>query len=132
MPLIRYYHSDRVCVGAPDACAITLPALDAVLGKEPVYFVFPGGITIRPVMPPTLIARDLGAQMYQVVQVAEDRCEFRIVPGRMAPADMRFEEITEYMRSRWWEPLQVDYRIMDELPRKPGARKLTLFQRDMR
>lgn len=131
MPLIRYYHADRVHIGEPDRCAITLPALDAVLGKEPVFFVFAGGITVRPVMPPDLVARDLGAQMYQVAQVAEDRCEFRIVPGRLSPAEMRFDEITDFMRARWWKDLQVDYRMMDELPRKPGARKLLRFLRDV-
>ena len=100
MPLIRYYHADRVRVGRPGLRPITLTPSRTLLGKEPVLFSFPGDIVVRPILPPEMVARNLGAQIYQVVQVAEDRCEFRIVPSCIPADEMRFEELTEYMRAR--------------------------------
>jgi phenylacetate-CoA ligase len=124
MPLIRYDHVDQAVVGRPDFCTITLPVLDAVLGKERVPFTFPGGISIRPTVPLGPLVKLLGAQAYQVAQVAEDRCEIRIVPGTIAPSDMRFAEMTDVLRSNWWEGLKVDYRIMSELPRRSSRGKV--------
>jgi phenylacetate-CoA ligase len=129
MPLIRYDHADRVRVGQPGLCSNTLPVLDSVLGKDRIFFTFPDGSTVRPMLPPTLIARDLGAQVYQVVQTAPDRCEFRIVPGRIPPSAMRFDEITRVMRARWWKDLQIDFRVMDELPKSGSRRKVATFLR---
>jgi phenylacetate-CoA ligase len=130
MPLIRYFHTDRVRVGRPGLCPITLTPFEEVIGKEPVLFAFPDNTVVRPILPPEIVARNLGAQVYQVVQVADDRCEFRIVPGHIPADEMRFEELTEYMRARWWRGLHVDYRLMNELP-ATGARKHLTFLRAM-
>ena len=131
MPLIRYDHADQARVGSPAGCQITLPTLDVVDGKTPTVFEFPGGRTVRPVISPTSIAKFLGAQVFQVAQVAQDRCEFRIVPGRIPPAEMRFDEITRLLQARWWKDLRIDYLILDELSSKGVRRKFATFVREM-
>jgi len=130
MPLIRYDHADEATVGSPESCRITLPVLDTV-GKAPTLFVFPEGRVIRPRIPPYLVMRDLGAQFFQVAQVAEDRCEFRILPGRLPPSQMRFDDITSLLRTRWWKDLKIDYRILEELPGAGSRRKLQSFVREL-
>jgi phenylacetate-CoA ligase len=125
MPLIRYDHADRAVVGPADACAITLPTLDAIFGKERTTFTFRDGKIVRPTVSASSIVKYLGAQSFQVAQVADDRCEFRIVPGRMAPSDMRVEEMSKLIRSMWWSDLQIDYKIVSELPRKSRGKLAT-------
>lgn len=116
MPLIRYTLADVARRGADNACEITLPSLDEVLGRERAPFTFRGGITIRPSLPVNKLIKFLGASRFQVAQIADDRCEVRIVPGSLARADMQFEEVTRLIRESWWEGLQVDYKIVDSLP----------------
>ena len=130
MPLIRYDHADRAVAGPLDECSITLPTLQAVLGKERATFVLPGGVVIQPTVPPTAVVKYLGAQAFQVAQVAEDRCEFRIIPGRLAPSEMRFEEMTRLIRSMWWSELKIDYRIVSELPRRSARGKVAAVVRE--
>jgi phenylacetate-CoA ligase len=130
MPLIRYDHADQAEVGFPGGCPVMLPALNAVHGKERTPFKFPGGIVIRPTLPHDPVLRLLGAQSYQVAQVADDRCEFRLVAGTMAESEMRFDEMTAVLRAMWWDGLQVNYRIVETLPRGNYG-KLKLFVREM-
>jgi phenylacetate-CoA ligase len=122
MPLIRYISADVARRGADNGCRITLPALDEVLGRINAPFVFPGGIAIRPSLPFSILIGYLGARRFQVAQVAEDRCEMRIVPGSIAPADMKFEEVTQLIRKTWWDGIQIDYKIVDSLPDTPKPR----------
>jgi phenylacetate-CoA ligase len=131
MPLIRYDQGDDARVGAPGVCRISLPVFDELIGKKRAPFVFPGGRTIRPALPAQWVIECLGARMYQVAQVDEDRCEFRIVPGTIAPPDMRFEEMTQRLRSIWWDGLQIDYKIMDELPRRSARAKIQTLTQEM-
>jgi phenylacetate-CoA ligase len=126
MPLIRYDHADFAEV-AHNTCRITLPALGAIFGKKREPFVFPGGRTMRPTLPSDAVTDLLGARMLQVAQVAEDRCELRIVPGSLAPAEMKFDEMTELLRAIWWEGLQIDYRIVDAFPRPTPRAKFQPF-----
>ena len=116
MPLIRYTLADLARRGAENACEITLPSIDEVLGRERAPFIFRGGISIRPSLPVKHLIEFLGARRFQVAQVADDRCEMRIVPGVLAPADMQFEEVTRLIRASWWDGLQIDYKIVDSLP----------------
>lgn len=128
MPLIRYDQGDFAQVGAPDGCDIRLPVLDLVFGKRRVPFWF-GGRTLRPSPPADAIVDFLGARMFQIAQVALDRCEVRFVPGSRAPADMRFDDMTELLRAMWWRGLQVDYRVVESLPRRTARSKIeTLVQ----
>jgi phenylacetate-CoA ligase len=130
MPLIRYDHADQARVGLPHKCQITLPALDVVDGKAPTIFVFPGGRQVRPVVPFGSITKLLGAQAFQVAQVAEDRCEFRIVPGRLLPSDMRLDDMTKQLRERWWGGLKVDYRIVSSLGVDTPRTKIKIYVRE--
>jgi phenylacetate-CoA ligase len=130
MPLIRYDHADQAVAGPIGGCSITLPTLQAVLGKERATFVLPGGVVIQPTVPPSAAVKYLGAQAFQVAQVAEDRCEFRIVPGRLAPSEMNFEEMTRLIRSMWWSGLQIDYRIVSELPSRSVRGKVAAVVRE--
>jgi phenylacetate-CoA ligase len=91
MPLIRYDHADFAQV-ASDGCQITLPAFAEIFGKMRVPFVFPGGRTIQPYVPTGWVIDRLGAQTFQVAQVAPDRCEYSLVPGSLAPSQMNFDE----------------------------------------
>jgi phenylacetate-CoA ligase len=131
MPLIRYDHADQTDVKPGPACRITLPSLDTVLGKEPVIFVFSGGVRVRPVLPASQVIEHLGAQAFQVAQVADDRCEFRIVPGTIEPEAMNFEAMTRLLRAKWWPDINVDYRIIDRLPGSGGRRKTAFFVREV-
>ena len=130
MPLIRYDHEDYAQRGFPGQCRITLPTFDKLIGKQHPPFVFPGR-TIRPTLPAQWVIDCLGAKMYQVAQVSETRCEFRIVPGTMAPSDMRLDEMTRLLRSAWWEGVQIDYKIMDELPRRSARAKAQSLVQEM-
>jgi phenylacetate-CoA ligase len=131
MPLIRYDHEDYARLGQPGQCRISLPTLDELMGKQRPPFVFPGGLAIRPGLPTQWVIECLGAKMYQVAQVAEDRCEFRIVPGTMAPSDMRFEEMTSRLRATWWDGLQIEYKILDDLPRRTARSKVQSLVQEM-
>jgi phenylacetate-CoA ligase len=127
MPLIRYDHADQGRLGAADGCKVTLPVLDEVFGKDRTYFRFPGGITLRPTLSASAVIKLLGAQAYQVAQVASDRCEFRIVPGDRTSTEMKFDEMTRLLRATLWEKLHVDYCIVDTLPRRSPRSKVSLF-----
>jgi phenylacetate-CoA ligase len=131
MPLIRYDHADFVQPSAADGCDISLPKFDAILGKKREPFVFPGGLVVRPYLPSDLVSDCLGAQIYQVAQVGPDRCEFRLVAGTLRPEQMQFGEMTRRMRSLWWAGLQVDYRIVDALPRRTIRSKIQHFVQEM-
>lgn len=123
MPLIRYDHDDFVQM-ASHPCRITLPALDVILGKKRPAFVFSDGRVIRPTLPTGWVIDCLGAQAYQIAQVAPDRCEVRIVPGSLPPSEMRFDEITTRIRSMWWDGLQIDFKIVEALPRRTPRSKI--------
>src|SRR5262249_22999748 len=112
MPLIRYDHDDQASGGDPEACSIRLPTLDTVHGKERVPFVFPNGHQIRQTFPAKLIFEYLGAQVCQFAQISTDSCEVRVVPGHLAPSQMRLQEMTQMMRAMWWDGLKVDYRFV--------------------
>jgi phenylacetate-CoA ligase len=127
MPLIRYDHADKAVAGVPDECAIKLPVLDAVLGKERDPFVFPDGSTIRPTVSTNMVIRNLGAQSYQIAQVASDCCEVRIVPGGLRPEEMRLDEMTRHLQAIWWKRLKIEYKIVEEIPRRSMRGKIPLF-----
>jgi phenylacetate-CoA ligase len=131
MPLIRYDLDDRAIVGAGEDCSITLPSLDAVLGKKRTLFVFGDGIAVAPLLPLSAIIEFLGAQVFQVAQVARDRCEFRIVPGRIGWSEMRFAEMTDLMRAMWWRELQVDYRAVESISRNSRRGKLASYVQEL-
>jgi phenylacetate-CoA ligase len=131
MPLIRYDHADFVQASVPGGCDITLPRFDTILGKKRAPFVFSGGTVVRPTLSPDIISDYLGALAFQVAQVAPDRCEFRLVAGALPPEQMKFDEMTRLMRSLWWNGLQVDYRIVDALPRRTLRSKTQQFVQEM-
>jgi phenylacetate-CoA ligase len=127
MPLIRYEHADEARVAPDGACAITLPVLGEILGKKREPFVFAGNHAIRPTIPAEAVVAHLGARMFQVAQVATDRCEFRIVPGTLDPAAMQFGAMTALLRRMWWTGLKIDYRVVDQIPRRSARAKVQQF-----
>lgn len=129
MPLIRYDHEDFVVAARAD-CRVKLPALSSISGKKRDPFVFPNGRIIRPTPPTDDIARLLGARVIQVAQVGPERCEVRIVPGSLPPAQMRFEEMTQALRKHLWSGLQVDYRIVDGFPRPTPRAKFKAVKQE--
>jgi phenylacetate-CoA ligase len=131
MPLIRYDHADFVQPATPGSCDICLPRFDVILGKKRVPFIFSGGLVVRPTLSPDVVSDCLGALVFQVAQVAPDRCEFRIVTGTLPPERMKFDEMTRLMRSLWWDGLNVDYRIVDALPRRTARSKTQQFVQEM-
>lgn len=131
MPLIRYAQADEARIADRNDCVIRTPALAEVLGKKRTPFVFADGRTIRPTFPPEAAIEHLGARMFQVAQVAPDRCEFRIVPGALAPAAMNLDAMTALLRAMWWKDLQVDYVVVDHIPRRGPRGKIHLFVREM-
>jgi phenylacetate-CoA ligase len=130
MPLIRYAHLDRAQVGRAGGCPVTLPVLSAILGKQLPPFRFRGGVVVEPIVPACTVVEFLGTTTFRFVQVDDVRCEFRLVPSRLAPADMRFDAMTEHLRKAWWPSLQVDYRILEQLPTE-GHGKIKLYDREV-
>lgn len=124
MPLIRYDHADEAIPGDSGHCSVQLPALSAILGKRHMPFVFPDGTAIRSSLRAGIVVKFLGAEAFQFVQVAPDRCEIRFVPGHMAREDMRFDEMTALLRKIWWQHINVDYRAVDRLPARAARSKL--------
>jgi hypothetical protein len=55
----------------------------------------------------------------------------RFVPGRLAPADRRFDKMTQLLRSMWWDGLQVDYRPVETIPRRSARGKLAAYVREV-
>lgn len=127
MPLIRYEHADEGRPTIGGTCPVRLPALSEVSGKKRQAFVFPGGRAIRPTLPIEGLIEHLGARMFQVAQVAPDRCEVRIVPGTLDPARMQFDRMTAMLRGLWWQGLQIDYRLVERIPRRSPREKLQQF-----
>jgi phenylacetate-CoA ligase len=116
MPLIRYDHADEARAGEQGICTIQLPVLDAIFGKRRTAFTFPDGTTIRPTLSSRPVVEWLGAEAFQFVQTAPDRCEIRFVPGSLRRDEMRFDDMTAHLRAIWWHGLNVDYRVLDQLP----------------
>jgi phenylacetate-CoA ligase len=116
MPLIRYDHADEAIPGETGRCSIQLPALETISGKRRTAFVFSDGSAIRPSVPADLVVQFLGAEAFQFVQVAPDRCEIRLVQGSTPREQMRFDEMTAFLRRIWWPHLKVDYRFVERLP----------------
>lgn len=127
MPLIRYDHVDSAIVGAPGGCPVRLPTLERIFGKERTPFRFPGGVALRPTLATADVVALTGARAYQVAQVADDRCEMRIVPGEMPEGAMQLEAMAALMRRLWWPELKVDFRLMAALPRRGERGKVVLF-----
>lgn len=123
MPLIRYDHADEAVPGDTGHCSVQLPALSAILGKRRTPFVFSDGTAIRPTLPAGIVVRLLGAEAFQCVQIAPDRCEIRFVPGRLALEDMQYDEMTALLRKIWWPHVNVDYRAVDRLPARAARSK---------
>ena len=129
LPLIRYDHDD-FARRAADKCSIRLPSFEAILGKNRDPFIFPDGRAIRPTPPTDAIIEYLGAQIVQIAQTAPDRCEFRIVPGSLQPSQMRFDEMTNLVRTLWWGGLQVDYRIVERFARWTPRAKFQMIKQE--
>jgi phenylacetate-CoA ligase len=131
MPLIRYDHADEAIPGETGRCSVQLPALGAIHGKRRTPFVFPDGTAIRPTLPASIVVNLLGADAFQFVQVAPDRCEIRFVQGSTPREHMRFDEMTAFLRRTWWPHLHVDYcpveRLPTRLPRSKPLRSLVEF-----
>src|SRR5690606_7702239 len=109
MPPIRYEHvvHGGFAAEADEQSPIALPTLRSIIGKTPTIFEFPGGVRVRATLRASHVIKHLGARACQVAQVADDRCEFRIVPGTMKAEDMQFDQITELLRKTWWAGLRV-------------------------
>ena len=131
MPLIRYDHADFVQIAPPDRCRIRLPAFEAIFGKKRISFIFADGRMVRPTLPHSALINFLSPQAYQVAQTAPDRCEFRIVPGSKSPSEMRLDEMTKLIRSMWWDGVQIDYRLVEALPRRTARSKIQIFVQEM-
>jgi hypothetical protein len=44
---------------------------------------------------------------------------------------MRFDEMTKRIRAMWWDGLQIDYRIVDGLPRRTPRSKVQFYVQEM-
>jgi hypothetical protein len=82
------------------------------------------------VLPASRVVEYLGALAFQIAQTAEDRCEFRYVPGEMQPEQMNFTAMTSLLRTQWWSDLQIDYRPMDQLLGAGTRSKFPIFVRE--
>lgn len=105
--------------------------MGTVEGKLPTLFVFADGSRVRPILPASQVIQHLGARTFQVAQVADDRCEFRIVAGSLKQEAMNFDAITAMLRTRWWPGIKIDYRVVEELPGTGSRRKFPFFVREM-
>ncbi|MBI4921426.1 MAG: phenylacetate--CoA ligase family protein [Devosia nanyangense] len=85
-PLIRYEQGDLAIAGERCASGMTLGVVERVVGRTSDLFRFPDGSTVAPRVPSTFRSV-LGAQFWQIAQVAPLAMEVRYVPKESATAD---------------------------------------------
>jgi hypothetical protein len=44
---------------------------------------------------------------------------------------MRYDSMTQLIRSTWWSELNVDYKIVSELPRRSARGKVAAYVQEM-
>lgn len=91
-PLIRYEIGDVATAGGNAcSCGRTLPVLGNILGRIAHMFRLPGGRRVLPNISDDDVS-ELGAEIWQLAQVAPRRLEFRYVPGQHLGDEQHFAE----------------------------------------
>jgi len=118
-PLIRYEQGDLGVLGASGQCGRSLPLLTRIVGRTTDLFRFPDGQVIAPSIP-VEFGRRMGAEAWQLVQVAPLAVEVRYVPRLDAPRDEAAFEAAVHQLVR--ADLAVTFRVLDRMPEGPGGK----------
>lgn len=117
-PLIRYDHGDLAVVGGQCTCGRTLPVLERIAGRTTHLFRFPGGRNVAPAIPAAL-KKALGAQFWQLAQVAPLHIEVRYVPvSANTPGDEA--RVADGIRKLTDERAKVTFHAVDSIARSPN------------
>ena len=120
MPLIRYDIGDRAEVGPPCACGRGLAVLRRILGRARNMLTLPTG---KRVMPGFINDWFEGfpVSQFQIVQLARDHLETRIVPLRPF-TEAEEERVRALLIARLGCPFRITISYHDEIPRSSGGK----------
>lgn len=121
-PLIRYDHGDVVRHGGPCSCGITLPVLEAIVGRSDAIFRFPGRNVALTRFDDVLVQKALRADAYQFAQVAPMHIEVRYVSKSDAiVADQ--DKVSEHLRHMLQFDVPVSFSRVDSIPFNAGEKQ---------
>lgn len=121
-PLIRYDTGDYGILAAePCGCGRTLPLFERILGRGRNIFKFEDGSRVWPVLLSREVQPYVPHRQYQVVQVAENRIEYRYVP--VSPdQSIDLPGLTALARERLHPSLTVTPVAVAEIERSPSGK----------
>jgi phenylacetate-CoA ligase len=119
-PLIRYALGDHATVGSPCGNGLGYPVLERIVGRNRNLFQIPGIGLVMPDLTTDTIERLLRPRYWQVAQTGPLHIEVRMVPSE-EPSD--FAAMEAYVRAMIGAPVEVSYRIMDEIPRLASGKR---------
>jgi len=119
-PLVRYEQGDLAVAGEACSCGRTLPVLQRVAGRVTNLFRFPDGAKVAPSIPDHYRSL-LGAQYWQIAQVAPLELEVRYVPFDNRGADQAaFAEVVRRHIHR--DDVRIRFATRDTLERAAGGK----------
>lgn len=124
-PLLRYDVGDYAVAGAVGRCACGrgLPVLEGIVGRQRGQLLTSDG-RLRFSSPLSVAFRDAGlVRQFQVVQHERRRLEVTIVP-KDGFGTQQEAVISAAVREYLGDDVQVDFRLVEHIPRTPGGKYL--------
>jgi len=121
MPLIRYALGDYAEVGEPCDCGRGLPVLRRVLGRARNILVTPGGQRYWPAFGSHALATIGSIAQHQMVQIAPDHIEARLVLKAPLTADEE-TRLRGMLQSRLPEGFRLSIAYKTHIPRGPTGK----------
>ena len=120
MPLIRYDIGDRAEVGPPCPCGRGLAVLRRILGRARNMLTLPSGERVFPGFVNDWF-EGFPISQFQIVQLARDHLETRIVPLRPFTGAEE-ERVRALLIERLGTPFRITISYHDEIPRSTGGK----------
>ncbi len=122
MPLIRYDLGDYAEVGSPCACGRGLPALKRIVGRQRNMITLPDGQRRWPGLGRGEVLASLPPiQQYQIVQVAIDKIDIRLVqPTHFS--DSEEEQIRDHFCKTFGYPFDIQIHYVEKIERSRNGK----------
>jgi phenylacetate-CoA ligase len=120
MPLLRYRTRDFArlpSVPTPCSCGRPFPSVDVIEGRKEDFIVTPDGRILQLIEDPMNEGRGIAAS--QFIQDASDHLTVNILPSPDFDPECLAAVLKE-LRRRIGPTMRVDFRLVDELERRPG------------
>ena len=121
MPLIRYDIGDHAAFGPPCPCGRTLPVLGCIAGRARDMLVLPDGGRRFAEYGNAALHRIRAVLQHQVVQVAADMVEIRLVLRRALTAEEE-RQVLDGARAGLGPGFTVRLAVVDAIARAPGGK----------